>query len=130
MKFFNSKKILLLISVLYFFSLLAPAIITSSGEEIYGIKILIAGWISFMVLSPAWLANITFIYTLKNSDKFSGLISAFITVILGLSSVLIINKNIPQSSFGVVVGFTFGFYLWIISFVSLFFVTLKNYFRN
>lgn len=101
--------------ILYVISLCLPSAIIPEVERnipevMYGFELLYTGWLGMIIFQPAWLANLFYIFELitygsKNSYRFG-----IITVILALFSPFILVEKL-----------LIGFYLWLSSFIILFY---------
>jgi hypothetical protein len=117
-------KLLLVISIFFYFaSLCLPAVdglqlmsgIDVGRQRHIGLGMLIEGWEGVLYGNPAWLANITYIFSfllLCGNLNLAALIFSVITLLLGLSSEIIVIEDHS-------VTFLFGYYLWVSSFLLL-----------
>ena len=116
-------------ALLYVISLMVPALYSETmadtvayvgGGTCYGVGLLLCGWQGLLMFNPGWFANPCYFISLLlafntlvfNTHGTGGLMLSFITICIGLSSLLLyLNDKVT---------FYIGFYLWIASFVVLY----------
>jgi len=123
--------ILVMVLVIYSVSLYFPAFgstLNTAGSNIYSVfsgwRELVAGIFGFMFFCPAWLANFTFAVALVLycfNVRLAKHVS-FVTILVGLTSFSVLMSPNPS----VHSHFYIGFYLWIVSFASLYGACLVN----
>lgn len=117
----NSNKIALISCSIWFLSLFLPAITTYSNKDqnIFGIDILLIGWLGF---NAAWWANLTYIWSILKilGSKKSPYIAGFFTFILSLDTFRL--DSVPLNAAGStapVFGYGLGAILWWLSIILL-----------
>ena len=106
---------------LYGLSLMLPAV-----GAAYGWEILLHGYWSIMYGGIAWFANFTFIpaYIFRKARKV--LVYSLVTIALGLTSLA--HNSIWNDNEGkmLVMSYNYGFYVWMLSFVWLAAVSMRE----
>lgn len=96
-------------------SLLTPAVTLYGGEVIYGLNILVSGWLGFSVGTFAWFANISFIISIARLIQHKSAITvSLISIALGLTAyswdITVLDAGGAKAR---IYGYSIGFYLWM-----------------
>jgi hypothetical protein len=111
------------VALLYLSALASPAIILAGDQQHYGWAVLIYGWFGLLKGQFSWLANVLLLVGLAafvTRQNLAACLLALGCIVFGLFALRTTELPTAVTSFSRVVGFSFGYYLWMASFVALF----------
>jgi hypothetical protein len=119
----NLALTLLAVLALYCAALASPAILLEGEQRHFGWAILIYGWFGILKGEFSWLANLLLLsglVALVTRQNLAACLLALGCLVLGLFAQRTAELPTSVTAFSRVSGFSFGYYLWMASFVALF----------